>query len=234
MRRGPRPRLALSLALILSLPAAAEASVINGGFESGDFSGWQTVGNDVVTTSASGVAPTEGTHQALLNTNFGVASPASASQIEMFLDLPGGTLTSMAAIDGGAIKQTIAVAAHDVLSFSWDFATNEGVPGSNNADFAFVSITQLSVLADASSALVAYPQNPPFIFHTGYQSFSFAIPVSGDYLLGIGVVNAGISRGNSSGLLVDDVALAPVPEPPTVWLFLVGSLPLLARRRIFK
>ncbi len=51
---------------------SSQAAIINGGFETGDFSQWNTVGNSSIQTSAYNSGPTEGTYDALLSTTSAV------------------------------------------------------------------------------------------------------------------------------------------------------------------
>jgi hypothetical protein len=65
--------LALGTACSISLSAIAavqpaSAQLVNGGFETGNFTGWATTGNASIQTSAFGSGPTEGTFEALLST----------------------------------------------------------------------------------------------------------------------------------------------------------------------
>ena len=50
-------------------------SLANGTFSSGDFTGWQTIGNTSIVTSAFGISPENGTYQALIST--GVPEPST-------------------------------------------------------------------------------------------------------------------------------------------------------------
>lgn len=215
---------ALSLMGIAGVVVASpsQAAVVNGGFETGNFSGWTTIGNTSIETSAFGSGPVEGTSQALLSTE---GSTISGSGLETFLGLASGSLNDLGngdATSGSAIKQTFNANAGDVLNFSWNFLTNEDSTLFN--DFAFVSLSTLSELADtfsiyASSSPSFPPFSTPFLQQTGFNTFSFTIPTSGTYTLGVGVTNEN-GPDADSGLLVDKVTLTPVPEPLTI----LGSL----------
>ena len=96
--------------------APSQAAVINGSFESGDFTGWEEIGIAAVGTNAIGVDPTDGIYQAGLVT----VSSARAASIEGFLGLTGGSLSTLGngvANGGAAIKQTFTASAGDVVSF---------------------------------------------------------------------------------------------------------------------
>ncbi|NER31270.1 MAG: hypothetical protein F6J89_27540, partial [Symploca sp. SIO1C4] len=198
--------------------------IINGGFESGDFTGWTTIGEATIEDSEVGSDPTEGTSQAFLSTGGAVFSD---SILEEFLGLAPGSLDNLInwdATQGSAIRQTFQAEAGDILTFDWNFLTNEEVPPIFN-DFSFVSITPLSepddtssetddttspttditLLSDAISPLLV-PSETSFIEESGFQTSAVIIPESGFYTLGFGVVSF-LDITLDSALLIDDVTL---------------------------
>ena len=223
----------ISLASIFC-SSPSQAAIINGGFETGDFSQWNTLGNTSTQTSAYGSGPTEGTYDALLSTT--EASPVTAASLEDFLGLLPGSLNSVGngdAFQGSAIEQTFNANAGQILTFNWDFLTNEGVSSQFFNNFSFVNISannvsSLSKLADTSSGLTPSPTsnyadtNKRFASETGFKTFSYTIPTEGTYTLGIGVTNVGDPYG-VSGVLVDNATLSTtsVPEPNSAFGILV-------------
>jgi len=179
------------------------ASFMNSGFETSDLTGWESIGDVSVIDATPGVEPPEGTYHALLETNTGI----SDTEVTFFLGLPGGTLDTLIgldATDGSAIKQDIEVAAGDVLTFQWDYLTNEAPADSQYNDFAFISIVDQTnaVLADTFSPLTASPDDL-FDNHTAYQTFTHTFTNSGTFTVGLGVMNVD-DQSVLSGLLVDD------------------------------
>lgn len=174
------------------------------GFESGNFTNFTTIGNASIQTESYGTPPTEGNFQALITTGF-PAVPDTA--IESFLGLSAGAIDNLGngnATEGSALKlNTITVQAGDVVSFDWDFLTNEGTPTFFN-DFAFVSITPalVSELADTNSVFALSPT--PFNEETGYQTFEYKFTTAGTYTVGVGVVDVADTVVDS-GLLVDNL-----------------------------
>ena len=77
----------------------APGVVVNGGFETGTLTGWNTLGNTSIQTAAYGTAPTQGTYQALITNGSGSVSDAN---LETFLGLSTGALDGLG--NGNALK----------------------------------------------------------------------------------------------------------------------------------
>lgn len=222
----------LITATLFGLESSAQAIVLNGGFESGDFSGgWIPIGNSSIVTNAYGVTPTEGEFQALITTKSGSVSDTCSQFnlvcLERFLDLPSGSLDTLVpegVVEGSAIKRSLTVRAGETLSFSWNFLSNETLfdddPTTYN-DLAFISIGTVEKIADTFDLVRS--SNTRFDTESGYRSFSYTFTQGGTYLLGIGVLDAEDSNDFfPSGLLVDNVEIQSVPEPMTIWGSLVA------------
>jgi hypothetical protein len=218
---------ASSPAVLVSLLVTA-TTLVNGGFESGDFTAWTTLGEARLETGAYGSGPTEGTFQALLLTagpveeagdTTGGAVPVGA--LETFLGLPPGSLDSLSTspvVEGSAIKRTVTVQAGTVLSFAWNFLTNEVtnldelavLPNPDANDLVFVTLTPLTLVADTFWTFVLSPAD--FVGETGFTTFTVTLPTTGTYTLGLGVVDVGDATG-LSGLLLDHFTLTPPTSP---------------------
>jgi hypothetical protein len=214
---------------------STNATLINGGFETGDFTGWTTLGETNIETAGLGSGPTQGTSQASLST---AGAAFAGSIIEEFLGLDPGSLDNLGtsldflpfpggvASQGSAIRQTFTVNAGDILTFDWNFLTNEPALFPPFNDFSFVSISSLQDLAGAFDQRFQPVISPMtrFFQETGFQPFSFTIPTTGTYTLGIGVTDWRDTTKDSV-LLVDNVKLASVPEPTsTLGLLAFGAL----------
>ncbi len=190
---------------------SSQAAIINGSFEDG-FTGWETIGNNKIRTENFGSGPTDGNKQSLSLTS---GDAVGQRKLESFLGLESRSLDWLGngnATEGSAIKQTFTASAGDVISFDYNFLTNEDTPSSYYNDFAFVTLTGVGELADTNSSTVTSLTS--FDEETGFATFTQTIEVSGTYTLGIGVVDSG-DKKVKSGILVDNVK--QVPEPLTIF-----------------
>jgi hypothetical protein len=213
--------------VVVTLLVTATA-LSNGGFESGDFTAWTILGEARIETVAYGSGPTEGTFQALLLTAGPIEGEGDTTggavrlgELETFLGLQPGSLDSISTsrvVEGSAIKRTVTVQAGTVLSFAWNFLTNEVTnldepavfanPDAN--DLVFVTITPLSLVADTFWTFAFSAAD--FLSETGFATFTVTLPTTGSYTLGIGVVDVGDTL-ELSGLLLDNFTLTPPASP---------------------
>jgi len=216
------------LAVLALVSSTAKAGVIaNGSFETGDFTSWSTLGNTSIKTASFGTPVSSGTYHALMESDFGAAD----TLIEDFLGLSAGRLDAMStgnATNGSAIKQTITGSIGDVLSFDWNFLTDEFGFSTNPSvynDFAFWSLVSQntgSILADKFFPMFT-TSSTVFRDETGYHTTSVVLTSSGTFTLGFGVMNVN-DTGVNSGLLVDNVTLTGVvPEPTSLAVFGIAA-----------
>ena len=191
------------------LPLSSNVTIENRGFETGTFADWRTIGDTSIQTEDFGTDPSEGIFQALL-TNSASSSGGSVvdSDLEEFLDLASGVLDGLGngdVTEGSAIKQTFTANAGDILTFDWNFLTNEATPEDTFNDFAFFSLTPLTLeLADTGESFVS--SVTPFSQETGFQTESIAISEAGTYTLSFGVADVGDDIVDSA-LLVDNIQI---------------------------
>jgi hypothetical protein len=198
--------------------APSASGVLNGGFEDGLLH-WEAIGAASSETSSLGEAPVSGLKQGLISTANSYGGNMSVTDIEMFLGLPTGAVAGLAAgtpTAGSALRQTITVSAGMELTFFYNFLTNEQTPDGNYNDRAFFSVAgpglqAASLLADTyttpfSNSASAYKET------TGYRTFQYAFPQSGQYTIGFGVTDAR-DTSYDSALLVDQIMLqAAAPQ----------------------
>ena len=232
-------RLTLSLALASCL---ASASFINGGFETGDLTGWNSLG--VVEASVAleypetgTVTPDTGDYSArLVSQSIDVATIAAQMSIDV------ATLQAsnddVEATVGSLIWQSAFATAGDVLQFRWNFVETDYLPFD---DWAFYGIqyesnaTELTKFASLGSV---GPESGSTI--NGWTTLTVTIPETGNYTFYFGVVNA-LDTGLSSELWIDgayagDSPPAPVdgnevPEPATFALLIPAIAAIVIRSR---
>ncbi len=179
---------------------------------------WEFLGDATVETEDFGSGPTEALEQALITTGPG-SVPVAA--LENFLGLALGAIDSLGneqeATEGSAIKAAspIFLEMGDILTFDFNFLTDEIQADDDVNDFAFVTINPLFELADVfgeSAELFETSEGTRFADEIGFQTFEFIAPATGEYELGIGVVDVS-DFVVDSGLLVDNVTITPGAEP---------------------
>jgi hypothetical protein len=232
----------LALAVLFLGSGTAKADIVNGGFETGDFTGWSTLGNNSVVGALGNINPPQGSFQALVDNN---APSVSAASLAAFLGITSAQLQATipsgnTPFDGSGIKQTVSVNAGDKLTFQWNFLTDEAIGDSTFNDTGFVTIVPSAnpaqTLASTLSSGFISGDSSGFGMQTGFNTFSFTFPTSGTFTIGVGAVN--VSDANvPSALLVDNFAITTttvVPEPASITVLGAGLLGMLGyglRRR---
>jgi hypothetical protein len=198
-----------SAALALSFASGASAGLINGGFETGDFTGW--------TQDFS-----SGGYQGVVNAhsgNYGSYGPVGGNSFALFQAASMSILTS--------ISQGFALDAGQTLT-GWAFFDSQDYLPFN--DYAKVEIR------DSSNALVATPFYADVGMVGSYADgawtpWSFTAAVDGVYTILMGVANVGDNQYSSYAGFDEMHAQDPIPEPATLTLFGIGLAGLGAARR---
>ena len=144
---------AAMLAIVVAAPATAANLVVNGGFETGDFTGFSQFGNTGFTgvvDASFGVAPSEGTYQAAFGA---IGSP-------------------------GGINQTITTVAGHGYTFSFDLAADGG-----NYDTFAVSFNGLVVDFGSNLGAFPYGTHSFNVVGSGSDQISFAFQNDPAYYL---------------------------------------------------
>ena len=208
---GPESSSSVSSSSSLDVSAQAVSTIDNGSFETGDFEDWSTIGDTSIETDDLGIFPSEGTFQALITTGDSDAGGSvEDTDLEEFLNLAPGSLDGLVSSDateGSAIKQTFTVEAGDIVSFDWNFLTDEATPSNNFNDTAFLNVDGFTFeLADTGANFVDADNVDQFDEQTDTQTLTFAVAEAGTYSIGFGVVDVG-DEVVDSGLVIDDVAI---------------------------
>lgn len=198
-------------AVILSSSAASAAIITNGGFETGNFSGW------TVNTGASSPYP-----QVVIGYNQGGGYPTGAFGEPIPAAPGGGNYGAYFVSDTSiqSISQSISLLAGTSYSVSFDiYAPKNGTHNFFDATLQSATDGNLSPLFTAKtlgSGWVHYTAN--FIASAGPYSFSL------DYAPG------GVAAAD---FVVDNINIAAVPEPATWGMMIIGfaGIGFLAYRR---
>lgn len=239
-----------------SFATISHAAILNGDFSNG-FQNWEILGDVSVQTDFAGGS--SGNPQALLTTassillddgspagsfNFSGENPASAQfpgySFQTFLGLGATSINSgfLPATEGSAIQQIFDANEGDVLSFRFNFLTNDGAFFGNPRDFAFVTLQDTSsrerpIFSIASSTGSLSTSSTGFAQETGWLTYTSSPLTAGTYRLGIGVVDI-FGTDKTSALLIDNIALSdetttPIPEPTSLLLAAFTALGLGSR-----
>ena len=213
-------------------PLPSRAAVINGGFETGNLTGWTLVGFGQATGSGFGVTPTEGSFEGRIDTtgNFAALAPAVVTS----LGVSGPTIIALGAgtpTKGTGISQDVTVLAGDTLTFDWNFLTDELNESATFNDFGFFTISGSAFLLASRNSSTFNIVSPPAGFdgQTGWMTQSYTFSAAGTYKIGFGVFNVG-DTGHNSVLLLDAISI-PVPEPASIVLLAIGLSAVALRRR---
>jgi hypothetical protein len=226
MRKSVKLMAAAALALGFAVAPHTKAALTNGGFETGDFTGWNTLGDDSIQTLGTGFNPPQGNDVAFLNNDpsgnniyDGTAATTNVGALDSFSGLSAGTLEGLGVTSGSAITQSFTTSG-GALSFEYNFLTNE-TPATNQ-DFAYVTLsgpgitgTEIFEIANPTSPAGTPPpltsaQSGIYSYlsgvgtETGYDPYTIAGLTAGTYTVSFGVTNVTDNNG-SSGLLIDSV-----------------------------
>ncbi len=202
-----QPLLALTTVAALTAGQAAAVDVaVNGGFESGDFTGWQQFPSG--TQTVAGFDPTEGLFAANLdNTNPGSASLIKNNNVGIGVVNPG-----------------------DPITITFDARGAFGVGGVAFAEFfSEISGGGTSASEILGGAPLALDPDPAV-----WKSFSFNTVAGPDVSGGVTLqltATTGADPSSSASVFYDNVVIDVVPEPTSLALLGLGGLMAMRRRR---
>ncbi len=233
-------------ALIACQSNAAAITLPNANFETGNLSGWNTIGSvsatgsTTVTTYDSVVwsIGAAGTTMAHLE-----SSGSSIGSIEAILGLSAGTLNALntnpdggSLTNGSALYNSFSANIGDTIAFSWDYVATDYIPFNDPAYALLIGPnSSTSVLASIHGLGQAVGTSG----HSGWQSFNSTFSVAGNYTLAFITTNDKDTILNSH-LFIDSTSGSctpkcpppvSVPEPSAVVLFGLSLLSLAFLRR---
>lgn len=224
---------------------SSQAAVLNGNFNNG-LQSWQTIGDvsiqidfaigtsanpQALLTNASSLLQDDGSPAGAFN--FSGNDPASAQfpgfNLQSFLGLAPGDLNSgfLPPTEGSALKQVFTAREGDILSFQFNFLTNDSAFFGNPRDFALVALQSessgdRSIVSLASSTGNLSNSSTIFQQETGWLTYTSTRLAAGNYTLGIGVIDV-FGTDKTSAILIDNILLSretttPIPEPTSLML----------------
>lgn len=207
--------------MCLLIATNAQANLIaNGGFQSCNFSGWDTY--------------TDGTVNTVQNGDFNIINNAGECQAEINIDFNNGATAFAANTLSTALDLTAAANSQLWLSFDWDFSGFDNESG--DADWFFVNfINDLGEMVGADGEL-GFLIDPSSAYGAGTFSMMLDSSINNQagWFLDFNLEGGVTGDSFSSTLLIDNITLTAiptdVPTPPLTVLLLLGTAALFTRR----
>lgn len=232
--------LAVLLAVTFLVGKANAVTITNPGFETGDLTGWLSIGDALVVGSSFGDIPAQGTFQALITNEpsggpgtvlnplnlvsySGTNATTNSLAMDAFFNLPLGSWSStglctncQCCFESSGIKQSFTTAYAGTLSFSWNYLTDEG---GYAEPVVFVLDGTIYPLVPVPTNIV-FSSPSLFLREYGYRETSINM-TAGQHTLGFGVAELG-DPTIATGVLIDNISFNPVPEPPSLFLLFLS------------
>jgi hypothetical protein len=218
-------------ALIAALSNAVPATelVVNGGFETGDLTGWAALGPVSVESASLGVTPNSGTSMAVIG---GFPAPSQNALLAQTAEID----TSL--VDTVNVSFAYNLQASDISEFD-DIGVDALAVGVLPAgSLGFGSLANALILLSVPFNDL-FGGGPEVLGWTTFSETITDIPDMGlvDFILGFGVQNTDDlgfigDNGQLFAAYIDDVSVTTVPEPSALLLLSIALAGLgLSRRR---
>jgi hypothetical protein len=160
----------------------------------------------------TGSVNTPGAGSANLSNDFGNFTVFGSPTLENYLGIPISVLDNFGgeATEGSAIKAQQNFNAGDVISFNWDFATNEPATGYQN-DYAFF-------MADGSvpgTNDLSFIKLADVAGNNASNPFTYTFSKTDNYTIAIGIVDI-VDYTRDSSIQISNANTQPVPEPLSI------------------
>ena len=212
--------LAISLAASVNVVTAAPISLINQGFETGDLTGWSTIGQ-VSAVGETNVTTSNGTNYLLAPNDTTIAFldsfGATVNEIESFLGISSGSLFAaqdsgsttneggnFTLTNGSAISQSFYANSGDIVDMSWNYAARDYIPFTDPS-FAVLVAPDGTAIVDVLASTTGPGLATGSDGISGVFSFAEQLTQTGEYTLGFAVTNSGDQALNAT-LFLDDGA----------------------------
>lgn len=237
---------ALACASVSLSAHAAAISFTNPDFETGDLSGWSTIGSVVATPSTS-VTTFDATVWSIIAAGTNMAQlqsqGASVEDVESALGVTAGTLNALNTnpddgllTNASALYQTFTGFAGDTISFAWNYVATDYIPF-NDPAFALL-IGGSGTVVDVLASIQGLGVNVGTSGNSGWLSYNATLATDGDYTLAFvttndkdTILNSYLHIDATAGTCEPSCPPFAVPEPGMLTLFGLGLFGLGAARR---